>query len=195
MNFCGVGLPTNGRGGYATEGRGAWGNGNENGMNFINAGLTTGDINSASNSYMDPSGVMPVYGAPGLPSVSQDLCNAIKCGATSADLATKLACSNTYGAGVWDLCTDPACAPYRGTSCAMPSVPTITQQPQTTPAGSGLTPAALTPAFPVITGPPSPLIVTQPDFLCMFNSWVSANPVIASLAAVGVFMLVSGGKK
>ncbi len=192
MNYCGVGTPTNGRGGWATEGTGLWGNGNGN-MNFINsanAGVTIDDLNSASNSSMDPSGATPVYGAPGLPAVSEDLCNRIKCGATDADLPTKLACSNAYGAGVWALCTDPRCAPYKGSSCLFSPIPSVTAQEQTAP---GLTQQNLTPSFPVITGTPSPLMVPEPaSALCGFNSWVASNPCVASLAALGVFMLISG---
>lgn len=155
------------------------------------SGFTTFDINNASNSYMDPSGVTPVFANPSLSSVSEDLCNAIKCGAQSADDLTKYACTQSFGAGVWDRCGDPRCAPYRGTSCGY-TAPTPAASIATAVAPPSFT--TLTAPVPDITAPPTAqeAQTTQmgPDMLCSFSQWVNNNSLLAGALVVGLFLMV-----
>jgi len=201
-----TGLITNGSGGYLNANGGI-------GMNFINAGMlpqqsvpidystaassmfisapvSVADINNASNSYTDGAG-NPVMANPNLPAVTQAQCESIKCGATQGDEATLFACSQSFGAGVWDLCGDARCAPYRGASCPTMS-PTPTPLAVQFP-NQPLTPASLTAPIPDITtqlpGMGQPQQV-GPDALCSFSQWVNNNPLLACAALVGVFMLV-----
>lgn len=159
---------------------------------FISAPVSVADINNATNTYTDAGG-NPVMANPNLPAVTQAQCESIKCGATHADAMTQYACSQSFGAGVWDLCGDSRCAPYRGASCPTTSAtpPTLAVQFPTQP----LTPASLTTPIPDITTQIPGVAQTQqvgPDAMCMFSQWVNNNPLLACAALVGVFMLVKG---
>jgi hypothetical protein len=168
--------------------------------------VSVSDINSASNSFTDGGG-NPVFANPNLPAVTEDECNAIKCGApgASTDPMAVYACSQSYGAGVWDLCTDARCAPYRGSAChaAMPVVsapvpstgitaPLATQFPN-----QPLTPNSLTTPLPDVTGgqawgvAPAPV---GPSVECMAAQRINANPLVACAALGALFFLIKGLK-
>jgi hypothetical protein len=213
-----TGLVTNGNGGYLNaggnmpalvsptgttymmQGNYATGEGYEGGNVLLPQGpppVTVADINNASNSFTDAGG-NPVYANPNLPAVTEDQCNAIKCGASpNNDPATVYACSQSYGAGVWDLCTDARCAPYRGSSCnsatpvvsAPTTVPTYASQFPSQP----LTPTSLTTPLPDVTGgqnwgvAPAPV---GPDMACTVAQWINNNPLIACAMLGALVFLV-----
>lgn len=160
------------------------------------AGVSVSDINAASGSYMDPSGQTPVYGNPNLPAVSEDLCNAIKCGAQSADDATKFACSKSFGAGVWDLCGDARCLPYRNASCGGATPPTSASLNPMQP----LTPASLMTPIPNISGGNLSAQLNSaygdvgPGVMCSASQWVNNNPLLAVAVLGGLFLLLKGTK-
>jgi hypothetical protein len=155
------------------------------------------DINDASNSYMNAAG-NPVMANPNLPSVTEDQCNSIKCGvpnASTVPLTILAACSNAYGAGNWDLCTDARCAPYRGASCSS-SAPTSVTPLATQFPNQPLTPASLTTPAPDITASQNWGVAPQqqmgPSATCLVASWINDNAFLACALLVGAAFMVKG---
>jgi hypothetical protein len=71
---------------------------------------------------------------------------------------------------------------------ATPAVAAATGQP--------LAPITLVAPLPSITAIPNPNTpAPAPSGMCAVNTWVSSNPMLAAGAALGLFLLLSGGKK
>jgi hypothetical protein len=147
---------------------------------FVSNPVSVSDITSASNSFTDGTGT-PVYANPGLPPVTEELCNAIKCGAnTTADTMTKFACSLSYGAGNWDTCLP------QNTATPTPLAVQFPNQP--------LTPQSLTAPVPDITGGQNwGVAPAVPQNTCG-TSWISDNPLLAVGALAALFILAGGMK-
>lgn len=159
---------------------------------FVSNPVSVSDINNATNSFTDGTGT-PVYANPNLPSVTQDQCNAIKCGG-AADTMTKFACSLSFGAGNWDVCSDQ-CAPYRpaGTPCGGASGPTPNTLASQFP-GQPLTPSTLTTPIPDITGGQAWGVGAAPQVPTCGTQWISDNPVLA-VGALALLFVLAGGMK
>lgn len=161
---------------------------------FISTPVSISDINNATNSFTDGGG-NPVLANPNLPSVTLDQCNAIKCNINlNADVNTKIACSQSFGAGNWDPCSSQ-CAPYRPANypCGGGGNPQTPQTLATQFPSQPLTPQTLVTPFPDITANQNWGVAPPMRSTCN-TQWISDNPLLA-LAALGAVFFALGGLK
>jgi len=148
---------------------------------------------------MDASGVTPVYASGGSmgTGITKELCDSIKCGApgtAGADLMTKFACSETFGAGVWDLCLDSQCAPYRAGACSTPTTQAVMNPTQPITQHSLVTP------FPTISGGNLSVALSRDNANAPVTTcnpaaqWIAGNPLYALVALAALFVALKGMK-
>jgi hypothetical protein len=160
--------------------------------------MAVSTVNQQTGSYMEngPTGPNTVYNAPGLPSVTEEQCNAAKCGAVTLDALSLQACSANYGPGVWSRCTDSRCLPYRGNSCTSNGIVVPTPPPTIANPNQVLTPGNLAAPVPDITVTPPATVqyASEPGPVCRVNTWITDNPLLA-VGLLGAFFVVTHGGK
>jgi hypothetical protein len=117
-----------------------------------------------------------------------------------------------YGTpGFWQPATVPAAsnsiAPNSGqrntVGAAMSAASSAARAAQAVPStpdeairtGMPLAPISLVSPMPSITAIPNPTSTADSGTLCSVSSWAASNPLLAAGVALGVYFLLSGGKK
>jgi hypothetical protein len=118
-------------------------------------------------------------------------CVPYMCGADPLNYAVRYSCSNAGYQGVKS-CLDPECAPYCPNSTMVPPVEAAAAALHFQPR---LTASNLVRPVPAITDAlrAQPLADLSP--LCQLNQAIADHPVIASGILIGLFALVSRGKR